>query len=193
MRNLCCKCPHYYNEQLYYGEYDCGCRVFGEEFEHCPSFWDNDGEADESEMGCNVHPKRIEFLLMRKNKRFDAYIERDSKDNKLVKHYSVLPKEELGYKAYRKDGTWMGFWTDDYRPNLKGGHRHNHIYNVCNRILFRSKNARQIDPTQKQEWRKTFEIQVFGELKRIAKINFLDILKKGKLARITKKRRRNGD
>ena len=79
-----------------------------------------------------------------------------------------------------------------YKPNMKGGHRHNHIYNVCNRILFRSKNARQIDPTQKQEWRKTFEIQVFGELKRIAQINFLDILKKGKYARITKKRRSNG-
>ena len=66
------------------------------------------------------------------------------------------------------------------KPPMKGGHRHNHIYNVYNRILFRSKNARQIDPTQKQEWRKIFEIQVFGELKRISKINFLDILKKGK-------------
>lgn len=43
-----------------------------------------------------------------------------------------------------------------YKPKMKGGHRHNHIYNVCNRILYRSKNARQIDPTQKQEWRKTF-------------------------------------
>lgn len=92
-RNLCCKCPHYYNEQSYCGEYDWGCRVFGVEFEHCPSFWDNDGDADESEIGCNVHPKRIEFLLMRENKRIDAYIKRDFKDNKLVKHYSVLPKE----------------------------------------------------------------------------------------------------
>ena len=25
---------------------------------------------------------------------------------------------------------------------LKGGHRHNHIYNVCHRITFRSKSAR---------------------------------------------------
>ena len=67
-----------------------------------------------------------------------------------------------------------------YKPNRKGGHRHNAIYNAFHRIIFRSKNARQIDPTQKQEWRKIFEIQVFGELKRISKINFLDILKKGK-------------
>lgn len=27
-------------------------------------------------------------------------------------------------------------------PSLKGGHRHNHIYNVCHRITFRSKSAR---------------------------------------------------
>jgi hypothetical protein len=67
-----------------------------------------------------------------------------------------------------------------YKPNRKGGHRRNAIYNAFNRIIFRSKNARQIDSTQKQEWRKTFEIQVFGELKHISKINFLDILKKGK-------------
>lgn len=144
MRNLCCKCPHYYNEQSYCGEYEWGCRVFGEESERCPSFWDNDGEADENEIGCNVHPKRIEFLLMRENKRIDAYIERVSKDNKLVKHYSVLPKEKRGYKAYRNDGTWMGFWTDNYRPKMKGGHRHNHFYNVCSRHLRRSKDRRKL-------------------------------------------------
>lgn len=150
-RNLCCKCPHYYNEQSYCGEYDCGCRVFGEEFEHCPSFWDNDGEADESEMGCNVHPKRIEFLLMRENKRIDAYIERASKDNKLVKHYSVLPKEERGYKAYRKDGTWMRFWTDDYRPNIKGGHTHNHVKNCELRLMLTKKEIKALRKIMKRE------------------------------------------
>lgn len=29
-----------------------------------------------------------------------------------------------------------------YKPNRKGGHRHNYIYNVCHRITFRSKTAR---------------------------------------------------
>ena len=29
-----------------------------------------------------------------------------------------------------------------YKPSMKGGHRHNHIYNVCHRITFRSKSAR---------------------------------------------------
>ena len=107
-----------------------------------------------------------------------------------------IDKRGFGSYIHIKKGTFVvyedGGWKM-YKPNLKGGHRHNHIYNVCNRILFRSKNARQIDPTQKQECRKTFEIQVFGELKRIAQINFLDILKKGKSARITKKRRSNGN
>ena len=28
------------------------------------------------------------------------------------------------------------------KPPMKGGHRHNHIYNVCHRITFRSKSAR---------------------------------------------------
>lgn len=31
---------------------------------------------------------------------------------------------------------------DNYKPNRKGGHTHNHIYNVCHRITFRSKSAR---------------------------------------------------
>ena len=134
MRNLCCKCPHYYNEQSWEGDYDWGCRIFGMECERCPSFWDDEGDADETEMGCNVHPKKMAYLINQENKRFIAWNKRDYKENKLVKHYSILPKEERGYKAYRNDGTWMGFWTDDYRPNMKGGHRHNHIRNAHKRM-----------------------------------------------------------
>ena len=68
-----------------------------------------------------------------------------------------------------------------YKPNRKGGHRHNALYNAFCRIIEHSKHRRRIDdPQKKQEWRKIFEIQVFGELKRISQINFLDILKKGK-------------
>ena len=88
---------------------------------------------------------------MRKNKRIDAYIERDSKDNKLFKHYSVLPKEERGYKAYRNDGTWMGFWTDDYRPNLKGGHTHNHLKNIELRLMLSKKEIKALRKIMKRE------------------------------------------
>ena len=67
-----------------------------------------------------------------------------------------------------------------YKPNRKGGHRHNHIYNVCNRILFRSKNGRKICIENKREWREIFELQVFGGMNPFCGVNFLDILKKGK-------------
>lgn len=48
---MCCKCPHYYSGQSYDGEYDWGCRIFGDECNSCPSFWDDEGDADETEMG----------------------------------------------------------------------------------------------------------------------------------------------
>lgn len=141
MRNLCCKCPHYYSEQSYDGEYDWGCRVFGRECHSCPSFWDDEGEADESEMGCNVHPKQMDFLLMRDNRRLEAWTRQDSANDRRIRHHSG-GKEEKGYKALDRDDAWCGYWTTEYRPNRKGGHRHNHIYNVCHRITFRSKSAR---------------------------------------------------
>lgn len=33
---------------------------------------------------------------------------------------------------------------------MKGGHRHNHIYNVCNRITFRGKKSRRVRPADKK-------------------------------------------
>jgi hypothetical protein len=37
-----------------------------------------------------------------------------------------------------------------YKPNRKGGHRHNHIYNVCNRITFRGKKSRRVKTNDKK-------------------------------------------
>ena len=65
------------------------------------------------------------------------------------KIYSLLPKEDEGYKAYL-NGEFQDFYTRDYRPNMKGGHRHNHIYNVCNRITFRGKKSRRVRPADKK-------------------------------------------
>ena len=39
---------------------------------------------------------------------------------------------------------------EHYRPNMKGGHRHNHIYNVCNKITFRGKKSRRVKPDDKK-------------------------------------------
>lgn len=36
MRNLCCKCPHYYEQHGYEcDDVDWGCTAFGREFENC--------------------------------------------------------------------------------------------------------------------------------------------------------------
>lgn len=114
--------------------------------------------------------------------------------NKVLKrgHPKQLKKLQKAYHGKRLKMLWTSYAQfenlqiselkemEGVGNRMKGGHRHNAIYNAFNRIIFHSKNARQIDPTQKQEWRKIFEIQVFGELVRVTKINFLDILKKGK-------------
>ena len=48
-----------------------------------------------------------------------------------------------------------------YKPNMKGGHRHNHIYNKCHKHILRSKNARKhVDRKDKPEFVKTFHLNV---------------------------------
>lgn len=145
MRNLCCKCPHFYDSQDYVsGEWDWGCRVFGSECKNCPSFWDNEGDADFEEQGCNVHPKKLEFLLMRANQKLETWIKEDYKSDRRVKHYTEPTRTEKGYKAIRKsDGLWMGFYTNEFRPNMKGGHCHNYLRNALERKLNKSKSSRK--------------------------------------------------
>ena len=44
-----------------------------------------------------------------------------------------------------------------YKPNRKGGHRHNHIYNACHRIVFRGKASRRLsDWSDKREFVEIF-------------------------------------
>ncbi len=51
---------------------------------------------------------------------------------------------------------------------MKGGHRHNHVYNKCHKYVFRGKNARKIDRNDKKEFVRIFYIGLklnrnFGE------------------------------
>lgn len=63
--------------------------------------------------------------------------------------------DKRGFSSYIhiKKGTFVvnedGGWTK-YKPNMKGGHRHNHIYNVCNRITFRGKKIRRVKSDDKK-------------------------------------------
>lgn len=43
-----------------------------------------------------------------------------------------------------------------YKPNRKGGHRHNHIYNVCNRITFRGKYRKRLSREDKKRFVENF-------------------------------------
>lgn len=176
MRNLCCKCPHYYSEYDYNGDYDWGCRVFGSECNCCPSFWDDEGEAGESEMGCNVHPKQMDFIRMRGNKRFEAW-SRSTRIKKFLPHHHSGDKEKYGYKALDRNGKFMGFWTVDCRTNRKGGHTHNHVFNVCHRITFRSKSARhRVSREDKRFFTATFYTSIRHKLATIG-----DFLKRRKV------------
>lgn len=146
MRNLCSKCPHYYEQHGYEcDDVDWGCTAFGREFENCPSFDDGEGNADFEEWGCNEKQNRIDYTRNKIKRKSRALCKIDeAKEHRFYKKiYSLLPKEDEGYKAY-VNGEFQGFYTRDYRYNMKGGHRHNHIYNVCNRIAFRGKKSRRV-------------------------------------------------
>ena len=45
---------------------------------------------------------------------------------------------------------------EHYRPNIKGGHRHNHIYNVCYRITFRGKYRKRLPREDKKRFVENF-------------------------------------
>ena len=60
-----------------------------------------------------------------------------------------------------------------FKPNRKGGHRHNHIYNACHRIVFRGKGARRVDIDDKTRFVATFYTSIM-----LNKNSLTDILKK---------------
>ena len=57
-----------------------------------------------------------------------------------------------------------------YKPNRKGGHRHNLVFNVCHRIIFRSKSARHLKPNDRKELMKTFYENLWMNPEVISKI-----------------------
>ena len=61
----------------------------------------------------------------------------------------------------------------DFYRDMKGGHRHNHIYNACHRIVFRGKGARRVDRDDKIRIVATFYTSIM-----LNKNSLTDILKK---------------
>lgn len=90
-------------------------------------------------MGCNVHPKRIQFLAMRRRERFKAYIKREEKRNFVYdRFYTKKEKRDDGYIIIL-NGKDAGFSIDHYYPPMKGGHTHNHVKNATRRMLNRQR------------------------------------------------------
>ena len=52
----------------------------------------------------------------------------------------------------------------------KGGHTHNHVFNVCHRIIFRSKSARHLKPNDRKELTRTFYENLWMNPEVISKI-----------------------
>lgn len=46
------------------------------------------------------------------------------------------------------------------KPNRKGGHTHNHLYNVALRRIYRSKNARDVTNAEKKHFRTVWEMNL---------------------------------
>ena len=137
-------CPFYYSDS--YTE-DYGCELFGPEFKN-NKLLDEDGV-------CHVPQIRIDYLAHMKNRHW-ALLEKQSykytsRDRKPVTSKNYIDGE--GYKVIETGLEYDKFlfpYSKFYRQNMKGGHRHNHIYNVCNRITFRGKKSRRVRPADKK-------------------------------------------
>lgn len=62
----------------------------------------------------------------------------------------------------------------DWSKCMKGGHTHNHVYNKCHKLIFRSKQARKnVDREDKKEFVRVFYLGL-----RLNKTNFGKFLRK---------------
>lgn len=59
-----------------------------------------------------------------------------------MRKFSYKATTKNGFGKYCVDNNACTM-TDFYRPNMKGGHRHNHVYNVCRKHVLRSKQMRK--------------------------------------------------
>ena len=81
-------------------------------------------------------------------------------------------KKFSGHKLYKfpTGHTLRSECEYPYKPPMKGGHTHNHVFNVCHRIIFRSKSARQLKPNDRKELMRTFYENLWTNPEVISKI-----------------------
>lgn len=91
------------------------------------------------------------------DRRFDDAVEQDMIDSMAQRdidaEYEAYIEEEKKYYEDMINSMLPHDRKHELNPgrmDLKGGHRHNHIYNVCNRITFRGKKSRRVKPDDKK-------------------------------------------
>lgn len=161
----CDDCPWAYS--CGYTE-EWGCLLFGKECEKCKKYDSNVG-------GCFYSQKKLERLAY-------EYKKSCRHAQKIAEGYSPYfkkPKTEktpvhvAGRGFMYKPLDFCGAYEWNYVPNRKGGHRHNHIYNACHRIVFRGKGGRRVDRDDKMRFVATFYTSIM-----LNKKSLTDILKK---------------
>ncbi len=145
-----------------------GCLLFGKECEKCKKF-------DSDVGGCFYSQKKLERLAYEfkircrhAQKIAEGY---DPIFNKPKTEKTPIFRPHFGF-SYKVVGHKTMF-CKDYMPNRKGGHRRNHIYNACHRIVFRGKGARRVDRDDKIRFVATFYTSIM-----LNKNSLNDILKK---------------
>jgi len=107
--------------------------------------------------GVNMKHKTITYL--RENVKNVLKRGRPKQLKKLKKAYHGNRLKKWWADYANADGCFSiselkGFENAGHR--MKGGHRHNHIYNVCNRIVFRGKSARHVGHDEKKHFVEIF-------------------------------------
>jgi len=161
----CDDCPWAYS--CGYTE-EWGCLLFGKECEKCKKF-------DSDVGGCFYSQKKLERLAYE----YKIGCRHAQKIAEGYSPYFKKPKTEktpvhvAGRGFMYKPLDFCGAYEWNYVPNRKGGHRHNHIYNACHRIVFRGKGARRVDRDDKIRFVATFYTSIM-----LNKNSLNDILKK---------------
>lgn len=124
--NNCEKCPwHYDNAHYPYEDGDWGCLLFGPECGGCKLV----NDYDEGTYGCLYPQKVLQHLAHRYNRVCERLANVQGWDGIFSgRKFQRIPNER-GYC--------------EFKPAQKGGHNHNHIYNACNRAIFRSSDGRK--------------------------------------------------
>ena len=97
------------------------------------------------------------------DRRFDDAVEQDMIDSMaqrdLDAEYEAYIEEEKKYYEDMINSMLPHDRKHELNPgrmDLKGGHRHNHIYNVCNRITFRGKYRKRLPREDKKRFVENF-------------------------------------